>query len=39
MAKSKNPWLEHLAKFRKDNPKLSPVEAMKKAKKTYTPKK
>ena len=36
--KSKNPWLVHLSKFRKENPKMSPVEAMKKARPSYKPK-
>jgi len=30
-----NPWILHLAKVRKENPKLKPVEVMKAAKKTY----
>ena len=32
---TKNRWLVHLAKVRKANPKLSVVEAAKKAKSTY----
>lgn len=35
MKQTKNPWLLHLAKFRKANPKLSVTEVMQKAKKTY----
>jgi len=31
----KNQWIIHLKKFRKENPKLSLSEAMKKAKETY----
>ena len=35
MGKKTNPWMEHLAKVRKENPKMSLTEAMKKAKSTY----
>jgi hypothetical protein len=36
MAKTKNPWLVHLAKVRKANPKVKDVKALAKlAKKTY----
>jgi hypothetical protein len=35
MKKKTNPWMKHLMKVKKDNPKLSLTEAMKKAKKTY----
>jgi len=31
----KNPWMTHLNKFRKENPKLTLSEAMQKAKETY----
>lgn len=31
----KNPWMIHLDKVRKENPKLTLSEAMKAAKKTY----
>ena len=33
--KKENPWLKHLNKFRKENPKLAQTEVMKKAKQTY----
>ena len=33
--KAKNPWFEHLSKYRKSHPNLSLKEAMIKAKKTY----
>ena len=32
-----NPWMTHLSKVRKENPSLTLKEAMKEAKKTYTP--
>lgn len=32
-----NPWFEHVAKFRKENPELSYSEALKQAKKSYMP--
>jgi len=38
MAKSKNPWMIHLAAVRKANPKVKDVSALAKlAKKTYKP--
>jgi hypothetical protein len=33
----KNPWVLHLNQYRKKNPKLSLVQAMKGAKKSYKP--
>jgi len=33
--KTTNPWLIHLMQVKKDNPKLTLTEAMKKAKKSY----
>ena len=36
MAKSKNPWLQHLAEVRKENPKVKDVKELAKiAKKSY----
>ena len=36
--KTKNPWMIHLAKVRKDNPKIKDVAALAKlAKKSYKP--
>jgi len=35
---TKNPWIKHLMEVKKENPKLSLADAMKKAKKTYTKK-
>jgi len=38
--KSKNPWIAHLAKVRKENPKIKDVAKLAKlAKKSYSPKK
>ena len=34
--KKSNPWLEHVKKFRQDNPKLSYKEVLQQARKTYT---
>jgi hypothetical protein len=40
MAKTKNPWIVHLNKVRKENPKIKDVVKLSKlAKKTYKPKK
>ena len=36
MEKKQNPWLVHVAKFRKDNPSLSYKDVLKQAKTTYT---
>ena len=33
--KTKNPWIMHLQKFKKDHPKMSLTDAMKKAKSSY----
>jgi len=33
--KIQNPWIKHLMKVKRDNPKLNLTEAMKKAKVTY----
>jgi hypothetical protein len=35
MAKSKNPWMIHLAKFRKEHPEFKGVQAAIHARKTY----
>jgi len=35
MAKKENPWLVHLKKVKKENPKLSLKDAMKLAKQSY----
>ena len=36
MTKNKNPWLQHLAEVRKDNPKIKDVKEISKiAKKSY----
>ena len=35
MKLKRNPWLKHLMKFKKANPKLTLTEAMQKAKVTY----
>jgi hypothetical protein len=38
MAKTKNPWMVHLAKVRKANPKITDVKKLSAlAKKTYVP--
>jgi len=37
MAKSKNPWMLHLAKFRKEHPNVRGIDAAKQAKKSYKP--
>lgn len=34
-AAAKNPWLQHMAKVRKENPGLKPTEVAKKAKESY----
>lgn len=34
--KRKNPWLDHIAKFRKENPQMKFKEVLVKARKTYT---
>ena len=33
--KQQNPWIKHLLKVKKDNPKMTLTEAMKAAKKSY----
>ena len=35
MAKKSNPWLDHVKKIKKDNPKLALKEVLKKASKSY----
>lgn len=37
--KRKNPWLDHVKEFRKDNKDMSFTEVLKEAKKTYKKKK
>ena len=35
MAKKQTEWMKHLLAYKKDHPKMTLTEAMKKAKKTY----
>lgn len=35
MAKSKNPWMKHLAEYRKEHPNVKGIKASTEAKKTY----
>ena len=37
MAKTSNPWFEHVKKYKQNNPKLSHKEALEKARPSYSP--